>query len=99
MAGSATTQAMTRSQVQPFQANSFPSRAPAVRAAQPANDFGAPDFWPPDFWPEVSGRLARENPVPVNPANAPGPVLREIGLILGAAALFVLTVIWFVPAP
>ena len=37
--------------------------------------------------------------MPTNPANSPGAVLREIGLILGAAAFLVLAVFWFVPAP
>ena len=49
-----------------------------------------------DFWPEVSSGLWVNQPVPVNPANAPGRVLSEILLILGGAGVLVLlTTIFF----
>ena len=86
MAAGAISRTMMRSQVLPFRTNTVPRRVPAAQAAKPAID----------FWPDVSSRLAREG---INSDNAPGAVLREIGLILGAAMLFVLIVSWFVPAP
>ena len=54
-----------------------------------------------DFWPEVSRGLWVNQPVPVNPANAPGRVLTEMLLILGGAGLLVLltTIFFGTPSP
>ena len=53
------------------------------------------DAEPDDFWPEVSSGLWATQPPPADPANSPGRVLGEMGLILGVAALLVLLVTFF----
>lgn len=63
-----------------------------VRSEQPNEE---PDV----FWLEVSRGLWVNQPVSVNPANAPGRVLTEMFLILGGAGLLALLATVFFGSP
>ena len=50
-----------------------------------------------EFWLEVSRSDSPDEPVAVDPANAPGRVLFEVFLVLAVAALLAVAVTWLVP--
>ena len=52
-----------------------------------------------DFWPEVSSGLWVNDPIPVDPANAPERVMTEMLLILGGAGLLLLLITIFFGTP